>query len=90
MLYNTSERIITPPRKFNPNSEPRDKDCDCSHVDSQTTVEVVYLLIKNKPLRESVQLHINALGTGVTDDLEGHSNQSDPDRLEVLSVSLAL
>lgn len=47
------ERIITPPRKFNPNSEPRDKDCDCSHVDSQTTVEVVYLLIKNKPLRES-------------------------------------
>lgn len=47
------ERIITPPRKFNPKSEPRDKDCDCSHVDSQTTVEVVYLLTKNKPLRES-------------------------------------
>lgn len=49
------ERIITPPRKFNPNSEPRDKDCDCSHVDSQTTVEIFlsHLLIKNKPLRES-------------------------------------
>lgn len=36
------ERIITPPRKLSPKSEPRDKDCDCLHVDSQTTVEVVY------------------------------------------------